>query len=74
MSTTDEYCIVCGQDGPLRHEQKPTEFDVRGETLSFEVPVKVCPSCGTTETEVGVDPAEIAFAEYRKRKRLLTPE
>lgn len=74
MNTTDEYCIVCGQDGPLRHERKPMEFDVRGETLSFEVPVNICPSCGTTEAEPGVDPAEIAFAEYRERNQLLTPE
>ena len=74
MSTTDEYCIICNQDGPLLHEQKFVEFDVRGETLRFKVPMQVCPSCGTTEVEQGVDPAEIAFAKYRKRKRLLTPE
>ncbi len=74
MNMTDEYCIICGQDGPLRHERKATNFDVRGETFRFQVPVKVCPSCGTTEVEEGVDPAEIAFGEYRKRKGLLTPE
>jgi len=59
MNGTDEYCVVCGQDGPLRHEQKATEFDVRGETLHFQVPVTVCPSCGTTEVEDGLDPAEM---------------
>jgi len=74
MNGTDEYCVVCGQDGPLRHEQKATEFDVRGETLHFQVPVTVCPSCGTTEVEDGLDPAEMAFTEYRKRKELLTPQ
>lgn len=74
MNTTDEYCIVCGQDGPLRREQKSAEFDIRGKTLHIEYPVKACPSCGTTETEQGVDPAEIAFAQYRKREGLLTPE
>jgi putative zinc finger/helix-turn-helix YgiT family protein len=73
MNEHEEYCIACGQDGPLRREQKATEFDIRGETLRFTVPVKVCPSCGATEAE-GVDPAEIAFAEYRKLKGLLTPE
>lgn len=73
MNTTCEYCIICGQEGPLRHEQKATEFAVRGETLRFEVPVKVCPSCGTTEVETGIDPAEIALAEYRRRRNLLTP-
>ena len=74
MNTTDEYCIACGQDGPLRRERKSAEFDVRGETLHIEYPVKACPSCGTTEVEQSVDPSEIAFAEYRKRKQLLTPE
>lgn len=69
-----DYCVICGDDREFRHERKPTEFEVRGETLKFDVPVKVCPSCGTTEVEEGVDPAEIAFSEYRKRKGLLTPE
>jgi len=72
MNTSEEYCIACGQDGPLRREQKATEFDVRGETLRITVPMKVCPACGTTELE-DVDPAEIAFAEYRRRKGLLSP-
>lgn len=70
MSTTDEYCIACGHDGPLRIERKPTEFDIRGETLHFDVPVKVCPSCGTTETIWGADPAEFAWNEYRQRMDL----
>lgn len=74
MNTVHEYCIACGQDGPLCRERQPTAFDVRGETLHIELPVKVCPSCGTTEVEDGFDPAEIAFAEYRRRKDLLTPE
>lgn len=68
------YCVICGDDREFRHEQRPTEFEVRGETLVFEVPVKVCPTCGTVEEEEGVDPAETAFGEFRKRKGLLTPE
>jgi putative zinc finger/helix-turn-helix YgiT family protein len=73
MNAHEEYCIACGHDGPLHREQKATEFAVRGETLRIIVPVKICPSCGVTEAE-GVDPAEIAFSEYRKLKGLLTPE
>lgn len=69
-----DYCVICGDDREFRHERKPTEFEVRGETLKFDVPVKVCPNCGTVEEEEAVDPAEIAFGEYRKRKGLLTPE
>lgn len=73
MNMHGEYCIACGQDGPLHREQKATEFDVRGEMLRFKVPVEVCTCCGAVEAE-GVDPAEIAFSEYRKLKGLLTPE
>lgn len=75
MTTTNtDYCVLCGDDCQFRHERRPTEFEVRGETLVFDVPIKVCPSCGTVEEEEGVDPAEMAFREYRKRKGLLTPE
>ncbi|MDY0171131.1 MAG: DUF4065 domain-containing protein [Thermoguttaceae bacterium] len=74
MSTVDEYCIICGQGGPLHHEQQAMRFDVRGETIRFEVPIVICPSCGTSEVEDGLDPAAMAFAEYRRLKGLLTPE
>ena len=75
MSTaTTEYCVICAEDRRFRHERRPTEFEVRGETLAFDLPVKVCESCGTVEAEQGVDAAKIAFAEYRKRRGLLTPE
>ncbi len=63
------YCVVCGDDREFRHERKRTEFDIRGETVVFDVPVKVCPDCGTVEEEEGVDPAVIAFREYRRRNR-----
>ena len=56
------------------HELKCMEFDVRGETVLLDVPVRVCAACGTFEYEPGVDPAAMAFAEYRRRKDLLTPE
>ena len=75
MSTIyTDYCVICGGDRRFRHDQQPTEFQVRGETLVFDVPVKVCESCGTVEEEEGVDPAKIAFAKYRSRKGLLGPE
>lgn len=70
----DEYCLDCGQDGPLHREMKSTEFDIRGETLHIEYPAKTCLSCGTSELEAGMLPAEIAFVQYRKDKGLLTPK
>lgn len=73
-TTTREYCAVCGDDRPFCHSLQSTEFTVRGETLTLEVPVRTCQECKTVEEEEGVDPAEIAFAEYRRRKGLLDPE
>lgn len=67
-----QYCVVCGEERSFRHEQQPVEFEVRGETLVFNVPVKVCDACGVIEDEV--DPAEIAFQMYREKKGLQTPE
>ena len=73
MSTiAAHYCVVCGEERSFRHEQQSVEFEVRGETLIFDVPVKVCAACGVIEDEV--DPAEIAFQMYRKEKGLQTPQ
>jgi len=70
--TNTDYCVVCGDYRDFRHERWRTEFEVRGETLVFDVPVGVCLTCGAAKDEV--DPAEIAFTKYRRRKGLLTPE
>ena len=75
MNTADtEYCVICGDQRHVRHETRQTEFEVRGETLVLDLPVKVCGSCGTVEEEEGIDPAEIAFAQFRRCRGLLTPE
>ncbi len=66
------YCVVCDEERSFRHEQQSVEFEVRGETLAFDVPVKVCDACGVIEDEV--DPAEIAFQMYREKGGLLTPQ
>ena len=70
---TREFCVACGDDREIRREKQTVEYDVRGEKIGLELPVRVCQTCGTIEAE-GVDPAEMAFAEYRRRKGLLTPE
>lgn len=72
MSTAADYCVVCG-DEHIRYESKQLAFDVRGEAMQVDVPVKVCHSCGTVE-QTDVDPAELAFTQYRRQKGLLTPE
>ena len=71
MSTVVDYCVVCGDD-QVRHEKKQLDFDVRGQTMHVEVPVRVCSACGSTY-QTDADPAELAFAEYRDQTGLLTP-
>ena len=74
--TTTEFCVVCAADRPIRREQQQVEYDVRGEKVSLSLPVKVCEGCGTSEVDeiVARDPVEAAYAVYRERKGLLTPE
>ncbi len=68
-----EYCFSCGEER-IAHDVRRMEFDVRGETLPVEVPVKVCAACGIFEYEPGVDPAALAFARYRSLRGLLSPD
>ena len=43
MSTTPtDYCAACGDERQFRHEQRILDFEVRGELLKLDVPVKVC--------------------------------
>jgi putative zinc finger/helix-turn-helix YgiT family protein len=71
-----EFCVACGDDRPIRREQQQVEYDVRGEKIAISLPVKVCDTCGTVEVDeaFGQDPVEQAYAIYRQRKGLLTPE
>ena len=71
MSTILDYCVVCGGE-QVRDENKQMDFDVRGQTMRVEVPVRVCSACDTAY-QSDVDPAELAFAAYREQKGLLSP-
>jgi putative zinc finger/helix-turn-helix YgiT family protein len=70
-----EFCVACGKDRRLRHVRKNVSYEVRGETVAVEVPMTVCPVCGTEQVESSykLDPVEVAYEEFRKRHRLLTP-
>ena len=75
-ATVTEFCVVCAEDRPIRREQQQVEYNVRGEKVSLSIPVKVCEHCGTTAVDetFAQDPVEMAYAAYRGRKSLLTPE
>lgn len=77
MSTIKiEFCVVRAADRPIRRQQQQVEYTVRGEKISLSIPVKVCETCGTSEVDenLGRDPVEMAYAVYREKKGLLTPE
>ena len=77
MSTaTTEFCVVCGDDREMQREQKKVEYTVRGEKVTVELPVKMCPECGSEEIDdaFGRDPVECAYEAYRQRHDLLFPE
>ena len=76
MSTMREFCLDCGKERDVRREKKQVEFDVKGETIILELPVKTCLACCTEEVELpdGQDPVDLAFREYRRRHQLLIPD
>lgn len=75
-TTTFEFCVVCGDDRDMRHEQRAVEYTVRNEKLTLTIPVTICPNCGTEEVEkdFGHDPVELAYEAYRKNHDLLSPQ
>jgi putative zinc finger/helix-turn-helix YgiT family protein len=76
MSTViSEYCIPCGEEREVLHEQRRTCFNVRGEEICLDLPVTECTVCHTEQVDpsFGRDPTEIAFDEYRRRHNLLMP-
>lgn len=73
--TREGFCTSCEAQRPHRIEVRSVPFRVRGEPVHVDVTYLVCESCGTERVDESAgDPAEMAFAEYRKRHGLLTPE
>ncbi len=72
---TSEFCVVCGEDRELQRKQKTVEYTVRNEKVDVELPVTVCPVCGTEEVaeDFGRDPVECAYETYREQHKLLKP-
>jgi len=69
------YCATCEEEREFHRETHEEEYDVRSEKIVLTVPVLICPICGSTVVgeEYG-DPIDHVFAEYRRRRGLLTPE
>jgi putative zinc finger/helix-turn-helix YgiT family protein len=74
ISFTD-FCPACAEDRTIRREQRAIDFAVRGETITLELPVRVCTVCETTEIDESVgDPVSLAYATYRELHGLLSPD
>jgi putative zinc finger/helix-turn-helix YgiT family protein len=75
-SVLEKFCPVCGEDREFRRDLRQVAYTVRGESVSLDVPVFVCPSCGTeqVDSDVVADPVALAFETYRERHGLLSPE
>ncbi len=68
------FCVSCGEDRELRQETRRVEYTVRGEPVSLEVPLLICPTCGMEEVAKDFgDPVEKAFSCYREAHELLHP-
>ena len=70
------YCPSCDEDKELRIELRQQTLDVRGEIITVESDVAVCPSCGTQVACAGLDDKLLAkvYEVYRSRHNLLRPE
>lgn len=71
-----KFCVICADDRELAVETKSVNFEVRGETVSVELPITTCSECGTEEVdeEFGKDPTICAYDVYRERHKLLSSE
>ena len=47
----EEFCVVCAVDRELAMETKSVDFVVRGETVSVDLPITICPDCGAEEVD-----------------------
>lgn len=73
MSTA--FCHMCMKDVEVRVEERREVLSVRGERIEVPARVAVCQVCGADvwSNEFDDETLAQAFAEYRRRHRLLQP-
>ncbi|MHB0981307.1 MAG: type II TA system antitoxin MqsA family protein [Thermoleophilia bacterium] len=74
MSTT--FCTTCMKSIEARVQERRESLLVRGEEVEVSARVAVCPTCGEDvwSNEHDDETLAQAFAEYRRRHRLLQPD
>ncbi len=70
------FCPQCGTDRELREEARRETYKVRGEEITVDAVVPVCPVCGEDVSIADRDDGILdrVYREYRRRKGLLQPE
>ena len=67
------YCPRCECERVCRKETRVETYEVRGEKVSVDVPLWVCPTCNETTVDgLFGDPVEKAYDEYRRSHGLLS--
>lgn len=71
-----DLCPECGVERDLREEKRIETHKVRGESITVNVVVPVCPVCGEDVSVPEHDDAILdrVYREFRQRKGLLQPE
>lgn len=71
-----KYCPTCEEQVVFRLISREEEFNVRGERIVVENSVWQCPNCRTElfHEEFTKHAIRAAYAEYRRRKGIPTPE
>jgi hypothetical protein len=69
------YCPECDEDTGGRIDYREETTRVKGEEISFRVPVRVCDVCENTIYDEEIDPVaqQRAFDVYRQRHDIITP-
>lgn len=71
-----KHCMACDSNVPPRVETRSETYEVRDENITIDAQVGVCPECGADLPIDDLDEATLsrAFAEYRRRRGLITPD
>jgi putative zinc finger/helix-turn-helix YgiT family protein len=69
------FCPECGKTSEWEIISRPEEFDIKGEIITVENQVLICPECKAEYEDMNseVDPYNQAYEEYRRRKGMVYP-
>ena len=68
-------CPECGKTSEWEMITRPEEFEIKGEIITVENQVLICPECKAEYEDMNsdTDPFNLAYEEYRRRKGMVHP-